>query len=123
MNQRKRTILSFAGVVFGLMMVFPPYWVMYEQPEENLHSGAGRHPIWNPPTPAYAFEALHGYSHLDSIASDTDEERASIADSRLASSLVGFNKVNFVFDAVVLVILTAGALLIFGRQPKSQESA
>ena len=123
MNRRKRTILSIGGVVFGLMIVFPPYWVLYEQPEENLHSGAGRHPIWNPPTPAYAFEALHGYSHLDSIARDTDDERTRIAESRLASSLVGFNKVGFVFDAVVLVILTAGALLIFGRRPKSRESA
>ena len=122
MNRRKRTILSISGVVLGLMILFPPYWVMYEQPGDSLHTGVGYHPIWSPPTPAFAFETLHGYAYGDSIVGDSEEARLGVAGSRLASSLVGFNKVGFVLEAVVLVILTGAALLIFGRERNTREA-
>lgn len=122
MNRRRRTILSIGGMVLGLTILFPPYWVMYEQPGDNLHTGVGRHPAWSPPTAAFAFETLHGYSHADSIPGDTIEERRRIEESRLAASLVGFNNVHFVFDAVVLAILTAAALLVLGRERNTGET-
>jgi hypothetical protein len=123
MNRQKRTILSISGVVLGLMILFPPYWVMYEQPGDNLHTGVGHHPIWSPPTPAFAFETLHGYAYGDSIVGDSEEARLRVAESRLAASITGFNTVGFVFNTVILIILTGGALLLFGRRRKRGDAA
>lgn len=120
MTPTRRTILGVAGALLGLMIVFPPYWVMYVQPEGNLHTGVGFHPIWNRPRPADAFETLHGYSHRDSLPGDTPDEKLRSEESRLARSRVGFNKVGFTFQVVVLGILTAVAYRLFGR-PRYRE--
>jgi hypothetical protein len=94
-----------ATVVLSLMMLFPPYFGVYDQSGANRHTSLGWHPIWDPPSPAEAYRAIHGESH-NAVPVMTAGEHSRVAEERLALTRVALNKVMLVFQFVVLVIAT-----------------
>ena len=114
-------VLALAAAVFLLMVFFPPYFGVYDQAESNLHMPLGWHPIWSPPSQADAYRAIHGES-LDSVLAGSAAERSRVIEERLALTRVGFNKVMFVFQVVVVALVASAVPVIVGRlrgrQPK-----
>jgi len=114
-------VLALAAAVFLLMVFFPPYFGVYDQAGSNLHMPLGWHPIWSPPSQADAYRAIHGES-LDSVLAGSAAERSRVIEERLALTRVGFNKVMFVFQVVVVALVASAVAVIVGRlrgrQPK-----
>jgi hypothetical protein len=115
MKPRAKHILAVAVVVLLLMVLFPPYFGVYDQPGANLHTSLGMHPIWDPPSLAEAYVAIHGESH-DAALQLPAAERSRVTEERLALTRVGFNKVGFVFEVVVLALVSSVVGLLRRRQ-------
>ena len=101
-------VLVLAAAVFLLMVLFPPYFGVYDQAGANLHMSLGLHPIWDPPSQAEAYRAIHGEPH-DAMPAVSVAERSRVIEERLALTRVGFNKVMFVFQVVTLALAMAVA--------------
>ena len=99
MIPRAKHVLAVAMVVLFLMVLFPPYFGVYDQSGANLHLSLGMHPIWYPPSLADAYAAIHGESH-DVALQLSAAERSRVAGERLALTRVGFNRLRqtFVYD-------------------------
>jgi hypothetical protein len=101
MNNIQKIIVSVAIVIVVVMILFPPYAAMKLPVGNNVHGSLGFHPIWNPPDAVNAYESLTG------------EKYDSANEGELSSYVIIFNKVRFIFDLIILVIVTSVLLVIF----------
>jgi len=113
MTLRPIHILTTGAAVVLLMVLFPPYFGVYDQTGVNRHTGLGYHPIWNPPSQAEAYATIHGASP-DAAQSESGGVTRSV-EERLALTRVGFNKVGFVMQVLVLGMATTVASVVAGR--------
>ena len=114
MTLRPIHILATGAVVILLMGLFPPYFGVYDQTGVNRHTGLGYHPIWNPPSQAEAYATIHGASP-DAAQSESGGGVTRSVEERLALTRVGFNKVRFVLQIIVLGMAATVASVVVGR--------
>jgi hypothetical protein len=100
MNRIQKIVLSLAMIVVVIMILFPPYAAMKLPIGNNIHGSLGYHPIWNPPNAEYAYEALTG------------EKYDPVNENELSNYIVIFNKVGFIFNMVILIIVTTALFRI-----------
>ena len=94
MTLRPIRILATGVAVVLLMVLFPPYFGVYDQTGVNRHTGLGYHPIWNPPSRAEAYATIHGVSP-DAAQSESGGNVTRSVEERLALTRVGFNKAGY----------------------------
>jgi hypothetical protein len=111
MTPRPIHVLALAAVVLLLMVLFPPYFGVYDQSGANLHTALGRHPLWSPPSQAEAYAAIHGESH-DEVAAASAEERSRLVEESMAQTQVRFNKIRFAMQVVMLTLVAAVASVV-----------
>jgi len=104
MNKIQKVIILLGVIAFLALVLFPPYAAMKLPREENVHGFIGYHPIWKPPTAEYAYEVLIG------------EEYDSVDGMDLSSFLVIFNKVLFIFNFIVLFLISFVLLIVFRKR-------
>jgi len=102
-----------AGVVL-LMVLFPPYFGVYDQSGANLHTSVGWHPIWSPPSQAEVYATIHGEPH-DTAPSDSLGGVTRLVEERLALTQVRFNKIMFLIEVMVLAMATSAASVVAAR--------
>ena len=99
---RKRILLVGTIAVAAVALTFQPFMVIDRAEPTTRHTPLGHHPIWDPPTPAEAEEAL--------------TRRVGPPSAGAASSLdVGVNTVMLVFEFVLIVIVTVVLWFALGR--------
>ena len=108
MNAIQRVIILAAIVLIVLTVLFPPYAAGIRPVGRNIHSGIGHHPIWKPPTVEYAYGVLHKKKYDPAAGID------------LSGYFVMFNKVGFIFQLVVIILVSSLMLFIFRRRRKTQ---
>ena len=112
-----------ATVILSLMILFPPFFGVYDQSGVNRHTSLGWHPIWNPPSQAEAYRAIHDEPH-DAVPDVPAADRRRVAEERLALTRVGFNKVGFVFQLITLSAVTGvGGVIVRRRRRMTQMMA
>ncbi|UCD25148.1 MAG: hypothetical protein JSW51_04270 [Gemmatimonadota bacterium] len=111
---KPKHLLVVATAILLLMVLFPPYFGVYDQSGVNRHTSLGWHPIWNPPSQAEAYRVIHDEPH-DAVPDVPESDRRRAAEERLALTRVGFNKVGFVFQLIVLCAVTAVGVVIVRR--------
>ena len=114
MTLRPIHILATGAAVLLLMGLFPPYFGVYDQTGVNLHTSVGWHPIWSPPSQAEVYATIHGESP-DAAPSESGSGVTRLVEERLALTRVGFNKVLFVMQVIVLGMATTVASVVVGR--------
>jgi len=107
MNKIQKAIVIAGGVVVLGSILFPPYAAMKLHIEENVHGFIGYHPIWDPPTREYAYQVLHGERFDPTSGVD------------LSSYTVIFNKVRFVFNLVIVLLISSVLLALFRKRRKN----
>jgi hypothetical protein len=121
MTPRPIHILTVVAAVILLMGLFPPYFGVYDQTGVNRHTGLGWHPIWNPPSRAEAYAAIQG-ADPDAAPSESGGGVTRTVEERLALTRVGFNKVGFVMQVIVLGMAAMVATVVTARwrRPKNE---
>jgi hypothetical protein len=112
-------ILAIAAAVLLLMVLFPPYFGVYDQTGVNRHTGLWYHPIWSPPSPAEAYAAIEG-AYSDAAPSESGGRVTRTVEERLALTRVGFNKVGFVMQVIVLGMAATVASVVVARRRRSK---
>ncbi len=107
MNPRQKYTLILAVFFIIIMILFPPYFGIDTESEGRVHAFIGYHPIWSPPSSEYVYEAL------------TSESAANADAARVSSFQARLNKVQLIINFLILVSVTAGALIVFRRGRKS----
>ena len=113
MTLRPIHILATGAAVLLLMGLFPPYFGVYDQTGVNLHTSVGWHPIWSPPSQAEVYATIHGESP-DAAPSESGSGVTRLVEDRLALTRVGFNKIMFLMQAVVLALAASVAAVVVG---------
>ena len=119
MTLRPIHILATAAAVILLMALFPPFFGVYDQTGVNQHTGLGYHPVWNPPSQAEAYATIQ-VVYADAAPSVSGGGITRTIEERVALTRVGFNKVGFVLQIIVLVIATTVASLVVARRRRPQ---
>ena len=121
MTLRPIHILAISAAVILLMGLFPPYFGVYDQTGVNQHTGLGYHPIWDPPSQAEAYATIQG-AYVDAAPSESGGAATRTVEERLALTRVGFNKVGFVMQVIVLGVAATVASVVIARRrrPKSE---
>jgi hypothetical protein len=104
MNTIQRVIILAAIILIVLSALFPPYAAGRLPVGESIHSGIGYHPIWKPPTVEYAYGVLHKEKYDPAAGVD------------LTGYFVMFNKVGFIFQLVVILLISSIMLFIFRKR-------
>jgi hypothetical protein len=99
----RRAIVLLSAIVFIVMVLFPPYAAMKLPKEENVHAFIGYHPIWNPPNAEYAYKVLSGEPHDPADGAD------------LSNYIVMFNKVRFIFNFMLLLLISLMLQIVSGK--------
>jgi hypothetical protein len=115
MTLRPIHILAAAAAVILLMGLFPPYFGVYDQTGINQHTGLGYHPVWNPPSQAEGYATIQGV-YADAVPSESGGGITRTVEERLALTRVGFNKVGFVLQIILLAMATTVASLVVARR-------
>jgi len=108
MNTIQRVIILAAIVLIVLSVLFPPYAAGKLPVGENIHSGIGYHPIWKPPSVEYAYGVLHKEKYDPAAGVD------------LTGYFVMFNKVGFIFQLIVILLISSIMLFIFRKRRRTQ---
>ena len=108
-------ILAASAGVLLLMVLFPPYFGVYDQTGVNQHTGLGYHPIWNPPSQAEAYATIQG-AYPDAAPSEPGGGVTRTVEERLALTRVGFNKVGFVMQVILLGMAATVASVVIARR-------
>ena len=108
MKNIQRVIILAAIVLILVSVLFPPYAAGKLPVGENVHSGIGYHPIWKRPTVEYAYMVLHGEKYDPAAGVD------------LSSYFVMFNKVGFISQLIVILIISSIMLIIFRKRRRIQ---
>ncbi|KPJ91242.1 MAG: hypothetical protein AMS18_09070 [Gemmatimonas sp. SG8_17] len=114
MTLRPIHIFATGAAVLFLMVLFPPYFGVYDQTGVNRHTGLGWHPIWNPPSQAEAYATIHGASP-DAAQPESGDGVTRSVEERLALTRVAFNKVGFVMQVIVLGMAATVASVVAGQ--------
>lgn len=106
MNKKQKVVISSAILLLIVMVLFPPYAGGKKPLGEDIHGSLGFHPIWNPPDTEYAYEALTGEEYDPAEGAD------------LSEYVVIFNKVGFIFNIIVLSLVSSVLMMIFRKKRK-----
>jgi hypothetical protein len=104
MNKKQKVVISLGIFVLIVMVLFPPYAGGKKPLGEAVHGSLGFHPIWNPPDAEYAYEALIGEEYDPAEGTD------------LSEYVVIFNKVGFIFNVIVLLLVSSVLLMVFRKK-------
>ena len=108
MTKGQRAVLLAAGLAAAATVLFPPYFAMDVASGGRSHAFVGRYPLWSPPSPELARQALA-------------QRGAAGADStRPAQVVVRLNVVRLSQSMAVLVLLAGVAFVAFrDRRPRA----
>ncbi len=122
MTVRPTHILAMGAAVLLLMVLFPPYFGVYDQAGINRHTGLGYYPIWNPPSQAEAYALIHGTSP-DAAQPESGRGFTRSVEEHLALTRVVFNKVGFVIQCILLgIAVTLASVVVARRRRLKSES-
>jgi len=115
----RRVVIGIALAIVALLVLFPPYYGRMLASEGEVHSNLGYYPVWDPPT------SDECRARLREIFRDAPEAVLLAQGNDLAAYRVGFNKIRFAFNVVVLLV---GLLLVvaigkFYSKPVAHSSA
>lgn len=107
MKRYNKILLGFMVSTILVMVLVPPYYGQLLSGDTNIHSNLGYFPVWNPPTLEVCrielLQIFEGTPRGDLLAEMDDP----------SSYRIGFNKVRFALN-LVIVLLLYGALLLIG---------
>ena len=115
MNRKQKVVVIIEAAVLAAMFVFPPYAGIDRESDGRIHAFLGYYPFWSPPSSEDVFQFLRQRfpGELDGVAQSIDE-------SRLSSFDPIFNKVRFVFNATLSLLVTTLLLAVFRTGKKAR---
>jgi hypothetical protein len=100
MSRAGNVVIVIGLAVVVAVLLFPPFMVIDRAAAETRHAALGHHPIWRPPTPALAEQAL---------ARGPGPSR----EGTQASLRIGVNRVRLVFEITGAVV---GAFVVLASE-------
>lgn len=115
MNRKQKVVIIIAVAVLVAMIVFPPYAGIDRGSEGRIHGSLGFYPFWNPPTSQDVFDFLR-----QEFPGELDGVQQNMDDTRLSSFEPIFNKVMFIFNATLSLLVAAILLVVFRTRKKGR---
>ncbi|HUS85700.1 MAG TPA: hypothetical protein VMW76_00550 [Bacteroidales bacterium] len=94
MDKIERILITPGIFLIVLICIFPPFFAVKLSERETIHDGIGYFPLWNIPDSEIAFERL----------TDLEYNPESVQD--IEDYVIGFNKVLFIFNIIVVTLST-----------------
>jgi len=107
MNKIQRVIILASIVLILVSAIFLPYAAGKLPVGEDIHGSIGYHPIWKRPTVEFAYMVLHGEKYDPATGVD------------LSGYFVMFNKIGFIFQLMVILLVSSILLIIFRKRRKT----
>jgi hypothetical protein len=119
----RATPLLLAVAIIVIMVLWPPYAVMYDPGGLNVHGPIGYHPVWSAPSPDAALEMLSERLRRDSPDTAAVLDSVTAAGFQTGSVRVIMNTVMLTFQIIALALITVVSLWILHRRRKSRFTA
>ena len=105
-SNKLRIILRITRSLFLLLVIisilFPPFFAIDASSKGEIHTGMGYFPIWNKPGNIDAFEILASSGMIDQSIEVSEADEINTNLDQFESH---FNKIQFIFNLLVLIIL------------------
>ena len=122
-SKARAIVLLAAGALLLVMVLWPPYAVMYDPAGHNVHGPIGYHPVWSAPSADAAVAMLSERIRQDYPDTAAILDSVTVAGIQTGSVRVIMNQVMLTFQIIVLSLLTVASMWILRRHRRSRFTA